>query len=403
VTTVQKTFAFASDLDGLVNNGAGQQPVGSWLSSDGSPANGCLNWHQGTKNTTQSAQVIGATDGSVTWETWGVPAGATVNTVRVVSFQKRLTSATKLSSHSHQIKVVGSDGSTSVHGATDLASESLGTTTGAWAAGTGIAAAQSVIAGKQASNTPVALYQNYTITTSSGGGSASVDQNFDTILIEIDYTATETHSGTGSLATAASLSSAGKKTGQGSGDWTGSASLTAAGVKAGVGSGSLSTSAALAPVGQKQASGTGSLSSSVSLTATGVLGYSGFGSLALVADLTSGGTKAASDNGGITLSYSGTAGGTRDATGSGSLSTSVSLTGVGSKTEAGASSLSLVVSLVADGTKTISGTSSLSLMGTLEPTGQKDAQGAATLTLMMMLSGSSSTGDRPIVYWLEYR
>lgn len=188
MAVVQKTFAFGANLEGLADQVTGGTTATlSHNTADGSPTIGSLQWYQGTKNTTSADKARGAIDGTVTWETWGVPANATVNSVRVVSVQRRMTTVSKMSSHDHKIRVVGSDGLT-VHGATDLLSESLPITTGAWTTCGGIAAAQTVSSTRNASNTAVAIEWDYNTVTSGGGGAANETQLFDTLVIEINYT-----------------------------------------------------------------------------------------------------------------------------------------------------------------------------------------------------------------------
>lgn len=163
--TVQKTFAFAADAEGLTDQAVSGVAF-AFLSSDGNPA-GCVRFTQGTKSVTHTER---AKTAALAWTDYGVPSGATVNTVRVVSYSRKVAAVTKLSSHSHVIRVGGAS----------LATETLPTATGAWLSGGGIAAA-SAPADPQ-------LEIEYTVTTSGGGGGASVDARFDQIVVEVDYT-----------------------------------------------------------------------------------------------------------------------------------------------------------------------------------------------------------------------
>lgn len=183
---VQKTFAFASDAEGLVDqSGGGQNAIFAWEGTDGNPA-GSIKWTQATKQVTVSGPARQGT--GITWQTWGVPANATVNTVRVVSYSRKVAANTKLTSHDHRIRIVDPTTFTFVHGANNLASETLPTAVGGWLAGGGIATAQTVGSTWKPASSGVALEHHYGVVTSGGGGGAAVDARFDQIVIEIDYT-----------------------------------------------------------------------------------------------------------------------------------------------------------------------------------------------------------------------
>lgn len=330
MATVQKTFAFASDAEGLTGNGAGSQPIFAFEGTDGDPA-GSFKWTQGSKNQNQSAQATGPTDGSVTWESWGVPAAATVNNVRVVSYRTRLAANTKLTSHDWRIQIVNSGGS--VHGATALANQTGGTSTGFWGAGSGIAAAQNVDAGSQASSSTVALQHDYHVVTSGGGGSANVDQRFDTITIEIDYTAgSEQHSGSGTLSLVPSFTHDVTKIGQGAGNLAAVAGLASAGTKTASGGGSLvlvpSLAASGGPVGGV-VEGDGTLVLVPSFALDGDKIGSGAGSLSLVPTLNVAASKRAVGAGVLGLAPSFPVAGFKTVGGIGSLALTAQLSGSG--------------------------------------------------------------------------
>ena len=172
MATVQRTFSFATNAEGLTDQAVSAIAF-AWDGADGNPA-GCVKFTQGTKNVTQSER---ATTSGLTWASYGVPAGATVNTARVVSFWRKVAANTKLTSHTLAIRAAG----------LGLAADTLPTVVGGWLAGGGIAAAQSA-AGATASAT-AELELQYDITTSGGGGSAAVDARIDQVVLEIDYTA----------------------------------------------------------------------------------------------------------------------------------------------------------------------------------------------------------------------
>lgn len=182
--TVTKTFTFASGTEGLLDLGISGVTF-AHVAGDGNPS-GSIQFTQATKLVTQSEIGARNTTGE-TWETWGVPAGSTVTSVQITAWQERLAANTKLSSHSVQMQVMGSDSASALAG--DLINTSLGTTTDAtWQAGAA-GSSQAVNTNRQASTTDVRLYITYSVTTSGGGGSANVDQRFDQIELTITYTA----------------------------------------------------------------------------------------------------------------------------------------------------------------------------------------------------------------------
>lgn len=193
MATVQRTFAFAADAEGMVDQAVSGVAF-AFEGADGNPA-GSVKFTFGSKGSTATER--GATSG-LTWQDYGVPAGATVNSVRVVSYSRKVAVNSKLSAHSHLIRV----------GGYQCASESLPTATGGWLVGGGIAAAGAPLSGAD-------LEIEYTVTTLGGGGSASVDARFDQIVVEVDYSTTEAKSGSFTVSHPHSTADDGVKSAQG--------------------------------------------------------------------------------------------------------------------------------------------------------------------------------------------
>lgn len=186
--TVTKTWSFASDNEGLDDAGNAAGIAVAFQGADSqSGSGGCLRWNMTTKGQTQTEFARRATTGE-TWESWGVPAGATVTTVQVTAWYEKLQAKVKLSSHSFAARVIGSGGAT-VHSAGDLISGAQDTNVDAAWQARGAGTARAVDSGSQASTTDVRLELEYTITTSGGGGSANEDWRVDEIALEITYTA----------------------------------------------------------------------------------------------------------------------------------------------------------------------------------------------------------------------
>lgn len=181
MATVDKTFSFASDAEGLTDQ-VQSGVVFAWLSSDGSPANGCVRFTQATKSVTQTESAVQT--GKV-WTDWGVPAGATVTHMQLISMNEKLATNTKLSSHNFRVNV--RDASVYV-GSGWLYDAALGTTVDSSWQAIGAGTQQTIDAGKGDSTDPANLYLEYTVTTSGGGGNAAVDQRVDEIVIRLTYT-----------------------------------------------------------------------------------------------------------------------------------------------------------------------------------------------------------------------
>lgn len=188
MATVDFTFTFASNAQGLVDAGNSSSLAFAAESGDGNPS-GCVKFTLGTKSTTQTEYGRDAAS-SRKWEDYGVPANSHVTQVEVLSYNEKTATVTKLSSHGWQFRFKNNGATESVHGATDLVAVSGHgiTADGSWQTGAGIAAAQNVGDSYHLSSTYVRFEIQYDCTTGGSGSSASVDQRFDQIAIRITYT-----------------------------------------------------------------------------------------------------------------------------------------------------------------------------------------------------------------------
>jgi hypothetical protein len=183
--TTTKTWAFAADSEGLADAGNSTNLTFAAHAGDGNPADS-IKFTTATKGQTMTEFARRSGTGE-TWETWGIPSGATVTDVQITAWDEKLRANSKLSSHSIKARIIGSGGS-SVHSAGDLLDVALGTTVdSSWQSPAG-GTSQAVDAGSQASTTDVRLELEYTVTTTGGGGSTNVDQGFDQIQLTVTYT-----------------------------------------------------------------------------------------------------------------------------------------------------------------------------------------------------------------------
>lgn len=184
MATLVKSFVFAADAEGLADAGNNANLTFAFDGTDGNPT-GCVKFTTSTKSATMEefGQKSTTTD---TWQTWGIPSGATVTNAQISAWQKKLVSNTKLSSNSVKLNVI--DASAAIVTASDLISASLATTTDASWQAQSAGSTIGVNAGSQNSTSAVRLKIDYTCTTSGTAGTANVDARFDQIDLTITYT-----------------------------------------------------------------------------------------------------------------------------------------------------------------------------------------------------------------------
>lgn len=176
MATVDKTWVFLADAEGLAD--VGDSAISVVWDTGGNPG-GSLEFLGAATGTTERARRAAT---GQTWETWGVPAGATVNSVQVISFDSRKWS--NATTPTVKVRVVDS-AAASVHTAGDLVSLSLGTgADAAWVAN-GAGTSRAVDAAKQASTTDVRLEVQLDLLAAT----TSLDVGLDNILLRITYTA----------------------------------------------------------------------------------------------------------------------------------------------------------------------------------------------------------------------
>lgn len=173
MATVNKTWDFAADNQGLADAGVGSIVVQH--DTGGNPG-GSLEFVGGATGTTERA--VKATTGE-TWETWLVPAGAIVTDVQITAIDYRVWANPNARTITLGARVVGSGGST-VHTAGDLLAQAM--SGAAWNTVSG--PSRAVDAGSQPSNTDVRLELQYTTNVADG----NVDVGVDNITLTITYT-----------------------------------------------------------------------------------------------------------------------------------------------------------------------------------------------------------------------
>jgi hypothetical protein len=183
MATVTKTWSFTTDAMGLAASAGSTSISFGWVSADQA-----IQFTSALKNLASAFRVaVRATTGE-TWETWGVPSGATVTTVQATAWNKRLAANTGLTAAQIQADLVASDGSLVYGAAGNLILTTLPTTPTATAYSAGAAGASLPISvAYQASTTDVRLQLRYTV-SSGNTNNPSVDYRFDEIAVQITYT-----------------------------------------------------------------------------------------------------------------------------------------------------------------------------------------------------------------------
>lgn len=173
VATVTKTWTFTSDAEGLAD--VGDSAI-TFAKDAGDPSVHFTGAASGTQERGRRAST------GETWETWGVPAGATVTSVQVLSWQSRRWAAPASQTPTISMRVLDS-AAASVHAAGDLVSTNLGTGTDTGWVNQGAGTSRNVDSGKQASNTDVRLEIELDVSLAS----STWDVGVDTIALQITY------------------------------------------------------------------------------------------------------------------------------------------------------------------------------------------------------------------------
>lgn len=179
---VDKTFVFAADAEGLIDDGSSGSITFAWNGADGNPA-GCVGFTTTTPST-DSTEIGKVPLGATTWETWGVPAGRIPSTVQCLSVDRRLATNVTLVSHDWSLFILDADGLVNTE-ANLVDAESLPTTTDGAFVGYGAYTPQAIIADDQISSKQVRLFIQWHAVT--GAGSTNVDFRIDNITLRISY------------------------------------------------------------------------------------------------------------------------------------------------------------------------------------------------------------------------
>lgn len=181
--TVNKTWGFHTDTEGLVDAGQTSAITFGWdadQAEEPDQESGCVKWTGVGNSQTEKARRSSTGE---TWETWGVPSGKIVTSIRVSEWWKKVVNDDELVSAARvRIRVVDSSGN-SVTGGNLINASPLGSTS--WeqqSAGS----SQSVLSGKQASTTDVRFeLEMFGAVTNDDG--TPFDIRLDAITLEITY------------------------------------------------------------------------------------------------------------------------------------------------------------------------------------------------------------------------
>ena len=181
-----RLWEFETDAEGLVDGDSTSPVMFRHTADDGNPAGSVEFVGPAIQNVTETETGVGPA--GVTWEDWGVPAGAIIHSVQITGWDRRMAVVdNQVASIDMVMRLVDETGE-SVHGATDLVSEALPTEAGGWTGGAA-GAVVNVDAASQTSDAQVALELEYTIATGGGApGNHNAIVRFDNIALTINYT-----------------------------------------------------------------------------------------------------------------------------------------------------------------------------------------------------------------------
>lgn len=179
--TVDKTWVFASDNEGLAD--VGDSAITVVHDTAGNPG-GSLEYTGAASGTTERARK--STTGE-TWQTWGVPAGNVVTSVQVISWDSRKWAVPASQTPTITARVLDS-AAASVHSAGDIINLGLGTGADIAWINNGAGTSRAVDAAKQASTTDVRLEIQLTVTVAS----STWDIGIDNVLLRMTYSASST-------------------------------------------------------------------------------------------------------------------------------------------------------------------------------------------------------------------
>jgi len=172
------TLTFDSDAEGLAEEGLGAHIAFAWYASDGSPSSGCVRF---TNSATITAETEGAAHSpDIAWTDLGVPAGASVKTVRAWC-QTKLASAP--ASYSRELAInIASSGSHVTADDLILLESDVADPLGSWATQEGVSRA--VTGTYSPASTAIGVQVRLTLTT---GSADAFEYRIDSIRLLIGY------------------------------------------------------------------------------------------------------------------------------------------------------------------------------------------------------------------------
>ena len=366
MATATKTWAFASDAEGLTDGGGDASIAFAANTGDGNPA-GCVAFTCVTKGHTGTETAARAATGDTFASLFGLAAGDAITSIRLVSASDKVAANSKLTSHSATISLIDDAGSTIC---TLLNGRNPGTATTAWVA-IGAQTGQSV---SKVGSDGCRLRISYTVQTGTGGGSASTDYRIDQIQVEVTYTAAP-------------------KTGSSVSAYTFGAATTGRRVAAGASAPAVTFGATAQ--GMRTAKGSASLPVAFNATTAGAKpGRQGASSLPLTITSATTGRKNATASASVSTGFAATTTGVRTARSAAGTVVAFNAATAGQRIARGSSSLPIILTVTSNGQKAVSGlqgSSSFPLTAGVATSGVRTAKGAASIIVRL---GGATTGSR---------
>lgn len=185
MTVLIKTFSFDTGPETMVNIPISPM-VFSWLNGDSqSGVGGCVHF----TTTSEGVQEGRGQTVANTWETWGVPAGATVLSVQILQWYSKVAANTLLQTATVDgIRIVDANGNRVYSGSDPITDYGLNTSIDASWQAQGPGMQISISSSAQPATTPVQFVLDVSVDTSAGV--SDVDVRLDTISLAITYSST---------------------------------------------------------------------------------------------------------------------------------------------------------------------------------------------------------------------
>lgn len=175
-----RTWAFATDAQGLADAGNSANIAFAYEGSDGNPS-GCVKFTTTATSLSNAVEKARRATAGETWETWGAASGSTVTQIGSISFDICVPSQAGLVGgiNSVKVRIINSSGTTVLTG--DLVNWGWSLEGTSWTTRASVGSTRNVSSAYQASTTDVRLELEFTVSTGASG--VNIDVRLDNIIV----------------------------------------------------------------------------------------------------------------------------------------------------------------------------------------------------------------------------